>query len=1063
MQGASLPVRSDGTALDLERLILPAQFLFRPGLDLSLFAERGVTTPGGRQTPSANKFDTKSPIWFRLALRSTVNAALMKAVATKDGEQSTAEDALRLVVDTTPALIHTGRPDGYLDYFNQRWLDFLGCSLEEVCGWRWTDSIHPEDVAGIVQKWHAALTSGEPFEAEARVRRADGEYRLLLHRKLPLRDEQGAIIKWFGSSVDIEDRKRVEEAMLQKEKDLQELIDAVPQHIGVASSDGRPLFVNKAALEYHGLTRDEWFDAAAPDVTRNKIAHPDDLERVLRAHTEGILSGKPYGFEVRLRRKDGEYRRFLFRSNPHRDDRGHVVRWYSTRTDIEDLKRAEDALRLSEAYMAQAQQVARLGSWAYKPPGVREYLSDEYFRMVGFDPARAHPTDQELFALVHPEDRQRTEEAVAQFFKCGQVLDVKFRILRTDGQLRVVRDRGVAVVENGVIVRFVGVCLDITEEEQRIDQLRLSEAFMAQAQQLARVGSWSYKPSGECEHWSEETLRIYGFEPAQKLPTFGEGNSLVHPDDRKRIAEESAQLFENGRELDIKYRFIRADGQVRVIRDRGIAIRENGVITRFVGASLDITEEETLTQELHRREAYLAQAQSISRTGSFGWNLSSGELYWSDETFDILGYKRTVKPTLELVFARVHPEDLGLVRETLGRASQNGKAFDFEHRLLLPNGSVKHVHVIARPFKDESGNVELVGSVMDVTARQKAFQEIEALKDELYKENIVLREEVGKASMFEEVIGTSPVLQTVLARAAKVAPTDSTVLILGETGTGKELIARAIHKRSKRSERAFVGVNCSAIPSSLITSELFGHEKGAFTGAVQRRLGRFELAEGGTLFLDEIGELPLETQISLLRVLQEREFERVGGTEILQSDVRVIAATNRDLQAAIAAGAFRNDLFYRLNVFPIKLPPLRERNEDIPPLVNYFVDRFAKRAGRKIKGIRKRTLELLQAYSWPGNVRELQNVIERSLIVCETSEFSVDKSWLSSEQPAPTASQAPAEQVLTERELIETTLAQTKGKVSGAAGAAAKLGMPASTLEWKIRTLKIDKFRFKQR
>jgi transcriptional regulator with GAF, ATPase, and Fis domain len=362
-------------------------------------------------------------------------------------------------------------------------------------------------------------------------------------------------------------------------------------------------------------------------------------------------------------------------------------------------------------------------------------------------------------------------------------------------------------------------------------------------------------------------------------------------------------------------------------------------------------------------------------------------------------------------------------------------------------------------------HIEFVGTLMDVTDSKKAFQEIKALKDELYKENIVLREEVDKTSMFEEVVGASPVLQAVLARAAKVAPTDSTVLITGETGTGKELIARAIHKRSQRSARAFVSVNCAAIPQSLITSELFGHEKGAFTGATQRRLGRFELAEGGTLFLDEIGELPVETQIALLRVLQEREFERVGGTELLRADVRVIAATNRDLQGAITACTFRSDLFYRLNLFPITLPPLRERKEDIQALASYFVDRYAKRAGRKIRGIRKSALDSLQSYSWPGNIRELQNVIERSLIVCETDEFTIDQSWLSGE-PVPTGS---ADQALIEtsapgeRELIEAALAQTKGKVSGSSGAAAKLGMPASTLEWKIRSLKVNKYRFKER
>jgi formate hydrogenlyase transcriptional activator len=318
--------------------------------------------------------------------------------------------------------------------------------------------------------------------------------------------------------------------------------------------------------------------------------------------------------------------------------------------------------------------------------------------------------------------------------------------------------------------------------------------------------------------------------------------------------------------------------------------------------------------------------------------------------------------------------------------------------------------------------------------------------------------------MFEEIVGISPALHAVLSRISKVAPTDSTVLITGETGTGKELIARAVHKRSQRSSRAFVSVNCAAIPHDLIASELFGHEKGAFTGATQRRLGRFELAEGGTIFLDEIGELPAETQIALLRVLQEHEFERVGGAGSIRANLRVIAATNRDLEAAIAAGMFRSDLFYRLNVFPIEVPPLRERREDIPLLVGYFVDRYARKAGKSFKAVNKKSLDLLQSYPWPGNIRELQNVIERSVIVCETENFSVDESWLS-RQPRATGpkSQLELSQKLAsqEKEMIEAVLRESGGRVFGPSGAAAKLGMPRSTLESKIRSLKINKKRFK--
>jgi transcriptional regulator with GAF, ATPase, and Fis domain len=365
--------------------------------------------------------------------------------------------------------------------------------------------------------------------------------------------------------------------------------------------------------------------------------------------------------------------------------------------------------------------------------------------------------------------------------------------------------------------------------------------------------------------------------------------------------------------------------------------------------------------------------------------------------------------------------------------------------------------------------VELVGTNMDVTeqhqaraALEKAFDEIKQLKDELYRENLALKEEIDQASMFEEIVGTSPVLRRVLVQVAKVAPADSTVLIAGETGTGKELIARAIHKRSQRSSRAFVSVNCAAIPQGLIGSELFGHEKGAFTEATQRRLGRFELADGGTLFLDEVADLPAETQITLLRVLQERQFERIGGNQPIAVDVRIIAATNRDLRAAISAGAFRSDLYYRLSVFPIGVPPLRERKDDIPLLVEYLIERYASKAGKKIKNIHKRTLELFQAYDWPGNIRELQNVIERAVILCDGETFSVDELWLQSESPGRSGAGHGLARIGAdeERELIESALTESRGRVAGPSGAAARLGIPRSTLETKIRRLGIEKHRF---
>ncbi len=408
--------------------------------------------------------------------------------------------------------------------------------------------------------------------------------------------------------------------------------------------------------------------------------------------------------------------------------------------------------------------------------------------------------------------------------------------------------------------------------------------------------------------------------------------------------------------------------------------------------------------------------------------------------------------------ATVHPDDMSGHINKWQEALASGETFENEVRHLRADGQYRWFLVRGVPLRDEAGNIlKWFGTLTDIQDRKQA-------EERLRNENVFLREEIDKGSMLEEIVGNSAALQGVLARVSKVAPTDSTVLITGETGTGKELIARSIHKKSQRSGRAFVSVNCAALPPSLIPSELFGHEKGSFTGAMQRRLGRFELADGGTIFLDEVGELLPDTQVALLRVLQEREFERVGGGQPIRVDVRVIAATNRDLSAAVAKGAFRQDFFYRLNVFPVEVPPLRERKNDILMLVEYFIDRYARKAGKNIKRVNKKTLELLQSYSWPGNIRELQNVIERSVILCETEIFSIDENWLLRE-PSLTERkneiELPQRLLTQEKNMIEAALKESRGRVFGTNGAAAKLGIPRTTLESKIRSLKIDKNRFK--
>ena len=408
----------------------------------------------------------------------------------------------------------------------------------------------------------------------------------------------------------------------------------------------------------------------------------------------------------------------------------------------------------------------------------------------------------------------------------------------------------------------------------------------------------------------------------------------------------------------------------------------------------------------------------------------------------------------------VHPEDLERYLSERQKGLTSSLPFETESRILRKDGQYRWFLSRFNPMRDERGNI------LRWYVAQTDIEDSKQATERTRNENLALREEVARSSMFEEILGSSEKLVRVLSEVARVAISDSTVLILGETGTGKELIARAIHKQSKRSGRAFIRVNCAAIPPSLVSSELFGHEKGAFTGAIQRRLGRFESADGGTIFLDEIGDLPAETQVVLLRVLQEREFERVGSSHPISVDVRILAATNRDLNAAVTAGTFRADLFYRLNVFPIHIPPLRERADDIPLLVEYLIERYSKKGGKRIRNIKKRTLELFQAYDWPGNVRELQNVVERAVLLSDSEIFSVDETWLKQETsresrpvtvPLRGLGRIDASQ---ERQLIESALAECKGRISGPLGAAARLGIPRQTLESKMVSLGINKHKF---
>jgi formate hydrogenlyase transcriptional activator len=549
---------------------------------------------------------------------------------------------------------------------------------------------------------------------------------------------------------------------------------------------------------------------------------------------------------------------------------------------------------------------------------------------------------------------------------------------------------------------------------------------------------------------------IHGLDPHNKPPSIREYLELVHPDDRTFVSQEIQTMLAEHRGFDFTKRIVRPDGLIRHVRCVGVPATSSGMLQRFVGTGIDVTEPEELTTALRTSETELRQTLDLAPMIVAKLGPRRERLYANRATLAYYGL--SLDEWVHGSFrAEVHPDDTDRLKADADRALLSGSEFELEVRLRNGHGSYRWHLARYNPLRDDDGQIiRWYVACTDIDDRKRA-------EERLLQENVALREEVDKASMFEEIVGASPALTAVLSRVSKVASSDSTVLITGETGTGKELVARAIHRRSRRASRVFVAVNCAAIPHDLVASELFGHEKGAFTGAVQRRLGRFELADGGTIFLDEVGELSSETQVALLRVLQEREFERVGGQDRIRVDVRVIAASNRDLSAEVADGTFRQDLFYRLNVFPLEVPPLRERREDIPVLVEYFIGRYARKAGKTFRRVSKRILDRLRSYPWPGNVRELQNVIERSVIVSDTDEFTVDESWLSGASAVESGLGLFGTLAAHEKTIVEEALRASGGRVAGPSGAAARLGIPRSTLESKIRVLRINKSRFRAR
>jgi len=824
------------------------------------------------------------------------------------------------------------------------------------------------------------------------------------------------------------------------------IIDAIPIPITVLSPDGAALYANQMALDGMGVTLEEVKD----EKLLGGICHPDDLNRILDERRMGMSKGYPFELEMRLWFKNKEYRWRLVQYSPLRDESGEIIRWYATATDIDDRKRAEEMLRARETSWRQILDNVPGFVHALGASGDVEFISRQTREYFG-------KTNEELkdwsrLNIVHPDDLSHAIGALRKAIDAGQPYEIEQRCRRADGVYRWFQVRGQpARNPEGNVTAWYFLITDIDDLKRAEEKVRAAELSLRQTVDTIPGFISRLSTTGEVEAVNPQLLAYFGKSLADMRNWAASG--VVHPDDLPQAIEITSKAFASGNPFAITVRVRRFDGVYRWFQSRGLPLRDaEGRILHWYTLNTDIDDQKRIEEKLRRSEEELRTITDTIRHPIVVLAPDGTMLYANQVALDNSGLTMDEVKDSGFLTRVSHPDD---VDRTLGERAvglSRGIPFDSETRILFKDGHYRWQLVQYNPLKDESGKIiRWYCTATDIDDQKK-------IEERLKNENLVLREEIDRSSMFEEIVGSSKPVRQVLKHVEKVAPSDSTVLILGETGTGKELIARALHRRSKRASRVFIRVNCAAIPQSLIASELFGHEKGAFTGALQRRVGRFEAANGGTLFLDEIGELPMETQIALLRVFQEKEFERVGSNHPISVDVRLIAATNRDLPAAVAAGTFRQDLFFRLNVFPIAVPSLQERVDDIPLLVEYFVGRFAKEAGKTIRHIGKETLKQLQEYHWPGNIRELQNVVERAVILSESDTFVVDESWLQIESDGSSPKRGLSELDDREVEIIEAALAETHGRISGPTGAAVKLRIPRQTLESKIRRLGIDKY-----
>ena len=991
----------------------------------------------------------------------------------KEAEQALQRNQtlLKMITDNCPSMIFLKDPQGRYIYINLKFAEFAHRSVNELIG-KTDFEIFPHAQAAVFHSNDLkVLEAGVPLEFEEAAVHDDGSH-IGVVCKFPLFDVEGKIYAIGGIVTDITERKRAEGALRESEQLFRNMADHAPVMIWVSNPVGEATYVNKQWTDFTGTTFEQglgvgWLDSA----------HPSDRPMVQARFNECISNTKSFRMDYRVRRHDGKYRWVMDSAAPRFGWNGEFLGYIGSVIDITERQQAEDVLRQSEARVRLAMEAARIGYWEVELSTGKLTRSESLERIFGVPPGSLPRSRAAFLALVHPEDRERARLQAQRCIETLEYADVEYRIIRPDGTIRWIASRGQPVLgPDGRVARVLGLCTDITERKETEEALWQSEARFRGIYACNVVPIAFFNLNGQITDANDAYLSLTGYNRTELEEGKLNCGQLTPPEQRYLDTQAIQEDINRDVCTPFETEYVQQSGnRVPVLIGGGTL---PGTPPHSVVFAIDLTERKRAEEELRKNEERFQLVLRATEDTIFDWDVTADRLWWNENGQKLFGYEcHEQRYDMGWLTELLHPDDRDrAASDRRAIIEGEGDMYQTEYRLRRADRSYAYVHERGFIVRSESGKpARMIGSLTDITEHKRgeeelkaALSEVQQLRERLEAENVYLRSEVSQAYRDGEILGESERIRKVLQQMDQVAGTDMTVLVLGETGTGKELVARALHDKSGRGNRPLVKVNCSTLPAELIESELFGHEKGAFTGATSRQAGRFELADGATIFLDEVGEMPLRLQVKLLRVLQEGEFERLGSGKTFKVDLRVIAATNRNLIEAMQTGRFRADLYYRLNVYPIEVPPLRERKEDIPLLTDAFLREAGRRLGKSFEPISGKVMEALQAYGWPGNIRELQNVIERAAVTSTGRVLQLPEGWASTltgersvssplGQVARGATVEEASLKELDRKYIVQVLEQTNWRIEGTRGAAVILGLKPSTLRSRMQKLGIRK------